>query len=156
MTLDHNKTKDVIQEMLKSMGIGFDTVEIISNPDSQHTRFAIRTPEPSLLIGTKGENLGALNYLIKKIVTKALAPDTEVKFFIDVNDYHERALESVKAKAKVMSERARSFKVDIEMEPMTSYERMLVHSCLEGVSDVKTESVGEGPLRRVVIKYLAS
>ncbi|MCR4311268.1 MAG: hypothetical protein NUV54_01735 [Candidatus Taylorbacteria bacterium] len=136
------------------MGIPTESIEVVASEDSKYTRFAIQTGESALLIGAKGEVLGALNYIVKKMVSKDAPPETEIKFFIDVNGYHEKALESVRVKAKIMSERARSFKVDIEMEPMTSYERMLVHSCLESVPDIKTESAGEGQGRRVVIKYI--
>ncbi|MDO8483089.1 MAG: R3H domain-containing nucleic acid-binding protein [bacterium] len=152
--MDHTKTKKIIEDTLKFMGVSFQTVEKVDSVDSKHERFMIRTEESALLIGSKGENLGALNYIIKRIVSKTLSPEGEAKFFIDVNEYHEKALESVKAKAKIMSERARSFRSDVELEPMSSYERMLIHSFLEGTPDIKTESVGEGVSRRVVIKYI--
>lgn len=137
------------------MGVSFQTVEKVPSADSKHDRFMIQTSESALLIGSKGENLGALNYIIKRMVSKTLPPETEAKFFVDVNEYHEKALESVKAKAKIMSERARSFKSDVELEPMSSYERMLIHSFLDGAPNIKTESRGEGASRRVVIKYIS-
>ena len=140
--------------MLKYMGLGFESVEQADLTDSKHVRFVIRTNDSALLIGTKGENLGAFNYIIKRIVSKSVPDDVEMKFFVDVNGYHEKALEAIKAKAKIMSERARSFKADIELEPMSSYDRMLVHSYLEGFPDIKTESKGDGALRRVVIRYI--
>ena len=154
--MDHAKTKKIIEDTLKFMGISFETVDRVETSDSKHERFMIKTVESALLIGSKGENLGALNYIVRRIVAKTLPSESEVKFFVDVNAYHEKALEAVKAKAKVMSERARSFKVDIEFEPMSSYERMLIHSYLEGAPDIKTESKGEGAMRRVVIKYISS
>jgi predicted RNA-binding protein Jag len=55
-----------------------------------------------------------------------------------------------------MSDRAKSFKIDVELDPMSSYERMIVHSYLEGVPEIKTESIGEGSSRRVVIKYIGA
>ena len=152
--MEKKKTKKIIEDTLKFMGVSFQTVEKVDSADSKHDRFMIRTEESALLIGSKGENLGALNYIVKRIVSKTLPPESEAKFFIDVNEYHEKALESVKAKAKIMSERARSFKSDVELEPMSSYERMLIHSFLEGAPDIKTESRGEGATRRVVIKYV--
>ncbi len=54
----------------------------------------------------------------------------------------------------MLAKRARSFKIDVEMDPMTSYERMLVHSHLEGRPNIKTESIGEGKERRLVIKFV--
>lgn len=152
--MDHAKTKKIIEDTLNVMGVSFQTVEKVESSDLKHDRFMIKTADSALLIGSKGENLGALNYIVRRMVAKSLPLETEVKFLVDVNEYYERALDSVKAKAKVMSERARSFKADIELEPMSSYERMLIHSYLEGAPDIKTESTGEGATRRVVIKYL--
>jgi spoIIIJ-associated protein len=97
--------------------------------------------------------------VIKKIVTREGENDEgeeRTKFFIDVNDYQAKLEEELKNKAKVMSERARSFKIDIELEPMSSYERMIIHSCLQDIPDIKTESKGFGHDRRIVIKYVDS
>ena len=52
-----------------------------------------------------------------------------------------------------MAERARFFKKDIEMSPMTAYERMIVHSSFSDFPDIETESFGGGRDRFVVIKY---
>ncbi len=153
--MQHTKIKSIIEELLKLMNVSFETVVHLEVPESNHSRFMVSTIEPTLLIGTNGENLDALNYIVRRVATKVLGEETPVKFFIDVNGYQEQALEALKVKAKIMSERARSLKADIELDPMSSYERMLIHSYLDGASDIKTESKGEGSLRRVVIKYLA-
>ena len=123
-----------------------------------------------MLIGTKGAHLFALNHIVKKIVSsktatkKATAESSagmasqdegkkERSFFIDVNGYQETAAENIKNLAKVMGDRARSFKTNVELEPMSSYDRMVIHSYLQESKDLKTESVGEGERRRIVIKY---
>ncbi len=58
-------------------------------------------------------------------------------------------------KALNVAEEARNLKTDILMEPMSSYERMVVHSTLAGIPDISTESVGLGKDRRLKVKYLA-
>ena len=55
-----------------------------------------------------------------------------------------------------MSERARYFKSNVEVDPMSSFERRIVHEFLATASDLKTESIGFGPSRRVVIKYVGT
>lgn len=154
--MEEPKTEEIIAELLKLMNVGYEAIERLENPESNHTRFLVRTEESPLLIGSNGEHLSAFNYIARRIVSKRKGKEEPVKFFVDVNDYHEKTLETLKAKAKIMSERARSFKVDIELEPMTSYERMLVHSFLDGAPDIKTESKGEGASRRIVIKYITN
>ncbi|MBI2476340.1 MAG: hypothetical protein HYV67_03800 [Candidatus Taylorbacteria bacterium] len=146
--------KAIMEGLLKLMNVRFESIERIENPQSNHVRFLVRTDESPLLIGQNGEHLGAFNYIVRRIAAKQAGDEAPEKFFIDVNDYHDKTLEVLKAKAKVMCERARSFKVDIELDPMSAYERMLVHSFLAGSPDIKTESTGQGASRRVVIKYI--
>ncbi|MGH7249994.1 MAG: R3H domain-containing nucleic acid-binding protein, partial [Minisyncoccia bacterium] len=59
----------------------------------------------------------------------------------------------IRAVAHMMSERARYFKSNIEVDPMSAFERRVVHEFLSDATDLKTESVGIGRDRRVVIKY---
>ena len=65
-------------------------------------------------------------------------------------------IENVRAIAHMMSERARYFKSNIEVDPMSSFDRRIVHEFLSDATDLKTESQGEGYSRRVVIKYVGS
>ncbi len=152
--MEHERIKKNIEEMLKLMNLSVESVQLVTPAESSHHRFQIFTSDSAILIGQNGENLEALNYLLRRIVLKSSSIAGPAKFTVDVNGYYDKSLENVKAKAKVMLDRARSFKIDIEMEPMSSYERMLVHSYLENEKDIKTESKGEGKTRRVVIKYL--
>lgn len=76
-------------------------------------------------------------------------------FLVDVNDYRAKQIKDLESKALMMAERARSFQYDVELSPMSSYERLIIHTTLQGAANVKTESQGEGRNRRVVIKYSA-
>lgn len=153
--VDIQKVKEIIENTLKAMGVGFDSVDVSENSITSSPKFTIKTKESAVLIGIKGANLFAFNHLVKKIVSKGKEEDEDkTKFFIDVNDYHERVEYELKNKARIMADRARSFKTNIELEPMSSYERMVVHSFLQEMPDIKTESVGFGKDRRVVIKFV--
>jgi len=153
---DTAKIKSTIEEVLRLMKVPFDMVDVLENPHTSSPKFVIKTAESALLIGTRGANLLAFNHLIKRMASKGKEDEESSKFFIDVNNYQEKIEEELKNKAKIMSERAKSFKVDIELEPMSSYERMIIHSSLQDIPDIKTESKGEGRERRVVIKYVES
>ncbi len=80
----------------------------------------------------------------------------ELKFLIDIGNFQQKRVENVKAVAHLMAERARYFKSNIEVDPMSAFERRIVHEFLADQTDLKTESVGIGPGRRVVIKYIGS
>ena len=148
--------KKLIEEFLSNMKVSFVSVEVDEETISKQPRFKIQTKEQHALIGQNGENFSAFNHIIKKIIGKKLKLGEEVRFVIDVNNYQEGMVKEIETKAKILAERSRSFKVDVEMDPMTSYERMIAHSILDGMADIKTESKGEGRSRRVVIKYIAS
>lgn len=141
--------KKCVSELLLRMNIAVESIDAIS--DGERTRFSLKSGDSHLLIGAKGANLFALNHIVRKIAAKG--GEQTLSFSIDVNDYQESAAVNLKNLAKIMGERARSFKSTVELEPMSSYERMLVHSFFEGSEDLKTESIGDGEMRRVMIKY---
>ena len=67
---------------------------------------------------------------------------------------YKRQVEAVRAVAHMMGERARYFKSSMEVDPMSAFERRIVHEFLASATDLKTESTGMGASRRVVIKYV--
>ncbi len=149
----NQKTKEFIEEFLKKLTINFDEVTICDDGNNNF-RFAIKSEDSGILIGKEGKNIKALNSIIKQIVRKNNSEDKDcINFFVDVNDYQTRNIERIKSKALEVAEKAIIFKRDIEMEPMTSFERMLVHSTLADKENVDTESAGERNYRRIVVKF---
>jgi spoIIIJ-associated protein len=141
-----------IEELLTKMGVVFDSVEIGESELEDSPRYVINSPEASVLIGNRGENLLSLSHVLKRILSKE-TEEEDGKFFIDIGDYQNKRIKEIKNRAIIMGERARFFKKDIEMDPMSSYERMIVHSTFTDYQDLVTESLGEGRERRVFIKY---
>jgi len=130
-------------------------LEIINDEEIKATRFLIKTNEPNILIGYKGANLSALSHVVKRIIDNKIANKKENTFFIlDVNNYQGNKIEEIKTSAHMLAERAKYFKSSVEMNPLPSYERMIVHSLFTDSNDFKTQSQGEGEKRRVVIQYV--
>ena len=153
MNNDKN-TKKLIEDLLGNMGVRYDIVEETEDPITQKKLFIIRSPESGLLIGDRGETFQALSHLIRRIASKG--QDEMADFSIDVNDYRASMVEGLKMKAGMLANRARDMKADVEMEPMSSYERLIIHGVLSGQPNIKTESKGEGKDRRLIIKYVES
>ncbi len=131
----------------------------MSEDKGNNTWFSVEVSEPHFFMKHDGEALYALNHLVRRIVETRLASrqaknSTSFPVLIDINDFQKRRIENVRAVAHMMSERARYFKSNIEIDPMSAFERRVVHEFLSDASDLKTESMGYGPSRRVVIKYV--
>src|SRR3989344_4859098 len=115
-------------------------------------KISITSEDEHSLVGRDGDKFEAFSHLLKRMLAKELGE--EAKIIVDINHIRAKKEEALKGKAGIIADRARAFKRDVEMEPMSSYERMVVHSHLEGALNIKTESVGEGKSRRLIVKYI--
>jgi len=150
--MDKDKIKEVVEQIFKHTNCAISKCDF--SEDNGMLWFKIETPDSGFIIGRDGETLRSLNHLVQKIIEKGSTEEKRPSLFIDVNGYQQKRFENLKNIAHMMAERARYFKNDIEVDPMPSYERRIVHMFLEGAKDIKTESEGYGPNRRVVIKYV--
>jgi len=141
--------KNFIEELLNKSTLPFDSVDIEEN--SGQKVFQIKTKESSKLLGSRGDTIRAINHIVKRSFENK---DEDLRFLIDVNGYRIKKIEELKQTAKLLAERARSLKYNVEMTPMSAYERMIVHSALTDEPNVTTESHGEGRDRRVVICFV--
>ncbi len=155
--------ESILKELLVAAGIPHTT--ITRNEVAGQTILSISTDDARTLIGTHGDAVYALDHLVKKISEQRMSPRAEgaaseenaegERFLIDVNEYRTKQIKDLQTKALMMAERARSFQYDVELSPMSGYERLIIHTTLQGAPNVKTESQGEGRNRRVVIRYTA-
>jgi spoIIIJ-associated protein len=152
-----------IREFLQRLGAAFS--DVTHETLSGQSVFTIRAEDGRALIGPHGDTLFSIDMLVKKMIekkhprqplgTEASLSDEMPPFLVDVNGYRAQHIKDLDAKARVMADRARELKYDVELEPMSSYERLIVHSVLQNQEHIRTESQGEGRGRRVVIKYVA-
>lgn len=139
-----------LKDITQKMGVAVDGIE--TTEIAGHTLFTIHTKDSGALIGTRGDTLSALNLLMKKIYEEKKG-DEAFRFVVDVNGYHLKHIKALENQANMLAERARTFKYDIEMSPMSGYDRMIIHAALQGSPNVYTESVGEGMTRHIVVRY---
>lgn len=146
-----NLIKGTIEELIAKMGI-FSEVEIKKNSeeDGSELIFNIKTNESNFLIGQYGVNLQSLQHLARLLVRKKT--EEKINFLVDVNSYRQEKNKSVGNLAKEAATQAIREKRAIILRPMSSYERRIVHLELAENSQIKTESVGEGENRKIVIK----
>lgn len=139
----------LVQKLLDTLGVESDSVDV-----SKGTRTVVNvsSKDSKRLIGPHGEHLRALNVIARRFVEQKHG-DEATNFLIDVNGYHEMHLEEVRAQAKMLAQRARLFKRDVELSPMSGYERLVIHELFADDPEIKTESQGEGKFRHIVLKY---
>lgn len=105
--------------------------------------------ENAMLIGFHGETLNSLQIVLSLILFKktgAYAP-----LSLDVGGYRQERAEKIKQMAVAAADRARFLAKPIELSPMPAMERRLVHLYVSELPGVKSESLGEGRDRRVVV-----
>lgn len=143
----------VTSEMLGLMKIGAKvSAQYAANPDAEGDLpmlIDIHGDDLSVLIGRRAETLNALQYLLALIISKQATHWVQV--VVDVEGYRARRERQLRQLARRMADQAiRSGKKQL-LEPMSPAERRIVHLELRDHAEVKTESVGEEPNRKISI-----
>ena len=137
--------KDTINEIIKKMHAEAN-LEVRRRENS--ISITIFSDNNALLIGKNGKNISALQLLIRQMVNSNLKEPLSI--VIDVGNYKEKRARNIEYLAKKLAREAYKTKTEITMDSMNSYERRIVHSADDKY--VYTESIGEEPNRKVVIK----
>ena len=102
-----------------------------------------------LLIGRKGKTLDALQYIVNKIVNKAM--EKRMYIVVDSENYRERRKESLTQMAFKMGEKAKRIKKSVTTNLLNPHDRRIVHLALKEDEGLDTRSRGEGLLKKVII-----
>lgn len=113
---------------------------------------SIETSDAGRLIGHQGETLSALQLLVNQILFKQNQNKiSEKRVIIDVSGWREGKEKELAQKAESWAEQVKEEQKPMELEPMPAWQRRVVHMAMQEVEGVKTESVGEGLDRHLVI-----
>ncbi|MFH1036796.1 MAG: R3H domain-containing nucleic acid-binding protein [Patescibacteria group bacterium] len=147
-TTDLSKVKKEAEEFFRKMNF---EVEISYPPQKDETVFIeVKTQEPQILIGEGGQTLNEIQHLLKAILRKKIIDP----FFIDldISDYKKKKADYLREMARSVADEVALGKQEKTLLPMSAYERRIVHMELADRSDVITESIGEDPERKIIIK----
>lgn len=111
----------------------------------------ISDSDTGIIIGRRGETLSALQYLLSVSLNHRIQDHYRV--FVDVGAYRIRRKVKIEKMARRNAEKVQKTHRKMSLEPMNAYERRIVHTALQGMSDIVTVSEGRDPNRRVVIRY---
>ena len=103
-----------------------------------------------ILIGRRGQTLDALQEVARTAVQRRLR--SRIRLLVDVEGYRARRRASLAEYATAMALRAKERGTEIELEPMTAYERKIVHDAVGEIDGASSFSEGAEPYRKVVVR----
>jgi spoIIIJ-associated protein len=109
----------------------------------------VKSSKEGILIGKHGRTLDSLQFLINRMVNKELKEP--VRMIIDINDYKKRRVDFLKKMAIRFGESAQRTGKEITIGPFSAHDRRIIHITLQENPSLKTESFGEGEMKRIKI-----
>ena len=135
---------------------GFDVTYDLRTPENPHPE--VENPDVTvvfggedveLLLANRAELLLALEHLAMEALRLPAEDHSLISF--DANDYRLLRMEELRMSALAAAEKVKRTRVPFHFNPMTSRERRVIHLALRDEKDLRSESVGVGPARAVVV-----
>jgi spoIIIJ-associated protein len=141
-----SQVTEILDRLLGLMGVE-GKIEVLSA--ELPLQLNVKGDDLGILIGRRGQTVAALEYVTKLMVVQRMK--TWLPLTVDVAGYKEHRRDSLRKLALYLAEQVKSRRHSVPMEPMPADERRIIHLALADHPDVKTESIGEGENRKVVI-----
>ncbi|WP_138204205.1 RNA-binding cell elongation regulator Jag/EloR [Haloimpatiens lingqiaonensis] len=141
------EARSFLRKVLNAMDI---KSEIRIKDEGSALKITLSGPNMGLIIGHRGETLDSLQYLVSLAINK----DNDEQYkrvILDTENYRYKREQTLKRLADKMAQKVKQKGRSVKLEPMNPYERRVIHSALQGDSEIKTYSEGQEPYRRVVI-----
>ena len=126
-----------------------NSISYTIKPDEEYLKVDINGEDLNYLIGHRGDVLNNLQIILSSIASKGL--EYKIKVILNICGYKEKREKALEELAKKLEKTVIRTRKEITLEPMTAYERKVIHSKLQDSKKVTTTSIGEEPYRRVVI-----
>ena len=149
------KGADVAVEFIRKMvaDMELDLTVGVKAGNNGDTVITVDGEGAGMLIGHHGDTLDALQYLVNLAANKKVKGEKReyVKISLDVEGYRAKREEALRALARRMAAKVVKGKKSVMLEPMNPYERRIIHSEVQGIEGVSTNSIGSENNRRVVM-----
>ena len=142
---------EFIEKLLANMNIEADVT--MSDGEAGEKRISVSGESTAILIGHHGETLDSLQYLASLAANKRVDGKKEdyVRITVDVEGYRAKREETLRALARRMAAKVQKYKKSVMLEPMNPYERRIIHSEIQNIEGVSTNSIGSENNRKIVI-----
>ena len=140
-----------VQKLLADMSIEAEVS--MSDGENGEKRISVVGESAAILIGHHGETLDSVQYLANLAANKKVNGKKEdyVKITVDVEGYRAKREETLRALARRMASKVLKYKKSVMLEPMNPYERRIIHSEIQNIEGVSTNSIGSENNRKIVI-----
>ncbi len=136
-------------------------VKDLIDRSSLDLRVEVNEPEPNsievlfqgfdlpLLLSHNAELLDAMQYIARRVFADAVAAGVQIDF--DANGYRDARKQELELMAQKAAEKVKATKVPFVFDPMNAQDRRIIHTALVDVQGIRTESEGDGQMRRVKV-----
>ena len=140
-----------IEQVVKDMELSLTVAKKEGNNDD--ILITVDGEGAGLLIGHHGETLDSLQYLANLAANKKIKGEKHdyVKITLDIEGYRAKREETLRALARRMAAKVVKYKKSVMLEPMNPYERRIIHSEIQNIAGVSTNSIGSENNRKIVI-----
>jgi len=140
-----------VRDLIDNMGI--TATVTLEEGDDENKLIRVEGSEAGVLIGHHGDTLDSLQYLANLAANKKVAGEKRefCRVTVDVENYRQKREETLRALARRMADKVLRYKKSVMLEPMNPYERRIIHSEVQGIAGVSTNSIGSENNRKVVM-----
>lgn len=145
-----NQAKTFLEPIFKEFNTNIN-ISYTANVNENLLILNISGEKMGVVIGKHGQTLDAIQHLVNIVVNSGQT--SRVRIRIDSENYRDKRNKTLESLAKSVANNVRKTHKDYELEPMSSYERRIIHSVLQKERNIETVSIGVDRERRVVVKY---
>ena len=140
-----------VKQLLADMNIEAEVT--LSDGEDGAKKISVCGEDAAILIGHHGDTLDSLQYLANLAANNRVDGKKEpyVKINVDVEGYRAKREETLRALARRMAAKVQKYKKSVMLEPMNPYERRIIHSEIQNIEGVSTNSIGSENNRKIVI-----
>ena len=141
--------REALQTILDAITSDARIVEISKNEDGVGLVFKVEGGNAAVLIGKRGQTLDAIQYMVEKIVNRK--SEKRLRLQVDVEGYLENRQRNLENLALRLAQKSRKSGKPMTIGQLKPHERRIVHMALKENPDVRTQSMGDGYIRKLVI-----
>lgn len=144
------KVKSNLEAFLKDFVSKVNNIEYKISSDNEYIYVTVNGEDAGKLIGYRGETLNSMQTILTAIANKQV--ESRVHLVLDIEGYRDKRQKALEELADKLTRTVINTGKQVTLEPMSAYERKIIHNRLQDSKRVRTYSVGEEPYRKVIIE----